>query len=231
MVVIAIVDLCRMPAIKCGSVYACRCVRSNSRIEVKVTDKVDSDAHLDFELSEHLPYLFKHIYSQLEVASAGALSAFGINVAIWRILAVLWQHDDLSHRELSELTSIEVSTLSRISKSVQRQGLIRRKRTQQDQRTVRVTLTDKGRDIVKQAIPSARGVQNDIIGDLPPQDVATLTRILHVIVENLNRYSLADNLESDAQTKVATLRKPSTATKTTRAPSLALTRRKRAPAP
>ena len=65
-------------------------------------------------------------------------------VAVWRILAVLWKHDNLSHRELSELTSIEVSSLSRISKTVQRDGLIRRKRTVQDQRTVRVTLTTRG---------------------------------------------------------------------------------------
>lgn len=195
-----------------------------------MSEKSETGAHVKFELSEHLPYLFKHIYSQLEVASTGALSGFGINVAVWRILAVLWQHDDLSHRELSELTSIEVSTLSRISKAVQRDGLIRRKRTPQDQRTVRVTLTDKGRDLVKQAIPSALGIQSDIIGDLPAEDVATLIRILHVIVENLNRFSQADDLEVEVA-KPAAARKASPAARTTpRAPSPALARRKTASA-
>lgn len=192
--------------------------------EVGVKKRADSEAHLDFELSEHLPYLFKHIYSQLEVASTGALAAFGINVAVWRILAVLWQHDDLSHRELSELTSIEVSTLSRISKSVQREGLIRRKRTPQDQRTVRVTLTDKGRDLVKQAIPSAQGIQADIIGGLPPADVANLTRILHVIVENLNRFSQADDLDVEVPAKPSPSRKAPA--KAARPKSAALARRK-----
>lgn len=191
-----------------------------------MADKKPSEAHVDFELSEHLPYLFKHIYSQLEVASTGALAAFGINVAVWRILAVLWQHDDLSHRELSELTSIEVSTLSRISKSVQKQGLIRRKRTPQDQRTVRVTLTDKGRDVVQQAIPSAEGIQADIIGNLPKADVTNLIRILHVIVENLNRYSQADDLEVEVPAKPATAPKAAPAKKTKSSSSPALARRK-----
>lgn len=145
-----------------------------------------------FELSEHLPHLFKHIYSQLQVASAGHLAEFGVSIAVWRILAVLWEHGDLSHRELSELTSIEVSTLSRVSKGAKRDGLIRRTRTQEDQRTVRVTLTEKGRMLTQAIIPSALNGQAEMVGNLSADDVKTLTRILHVIVQNLNAYTKTD---------------------------------------
>jgi len=146
----------------------------------------------DLHLSEHLPYLFKHIYSQLQAASAGHLAQFGVNVAVWRILAVLWEHGELSHRELSGLTSIEVSTLSRISKSVQQEGLIRRTRTQEDQRTVRVTLTERGRTLTQAIIPSALDMEAEIVGKLSAQDIKDLTRILHVIVGNLSRYATVD---------------------------------------
>lgn len=194
--------------------------------------KAVSDKHLSFELSEHLPYLFKHIHSQLEVASAGQLARFGINVAVWRILVVLWQHDNLSHRELSELTSIEVSTLSRISKSVQRNGLIKRKRTPQDQRTVRVTLTEKGRDIVKEVIPWALGTQTEMIAGLSAADVADLTRVLHVIVGNLNRFSVDDDLDVGSPVEPERRSKtPSAPPKAPRVPRTALARRKDAPAP
>jgi DNA-binding PadR family transcriptional regulator len=90
------------------------------------------------------------------------------------------------------LTSIDVSTLSRVSKAVQRDGLIRRKRTDEDQRTVRVTLTDKGRELVQKIIPSARHIQDEIIGDLPASDVEALIRILHVVAKNLSRYTESD---------------------------------------
>lgn len=153
---------------------------------------VDPEAHVKFELSEHLPYLFKHIHSQLEVASSGKLAQYGVNVALWRILAVLWEHGDLSNRELAHRTSIEVSTLSRISKSVQRDGLIRRKRTMQDQRTVRVTLTEKGKALAQEIIPSALAWQKELVGDMTPQEIGTLTGFLHRIVENLNAYSETD---------------------------------------
>ena len=145
-----------------------------------------------FELSDHLPYLFKHIHSQLEVASAGQLARFGVNVAVWRILAVLWSHDDVSHRELAHLTSIEVSTLSRVSKTVQRAGLIRRKRTKEDQRTVRVTLTEKGRELAQAIIPSAIKSQDEMFANLSAKDIQTLIGLLHKVVENLNRYTETD---------------------------------------
>ena len=145
-----------------------------------------------FELSNHLPYLFKHIHSQLEVASAGQLSGFGVNVAVWRIIAVLWTHDDISHRELADLTSIEVSTLSRVSKAVQRDGLIRRKRTREDQRTVRVSLTEKGRELAQKIIPAAVKSQEEMFVGLSSQDVEQLISLLHKVVENLNRYTEAD---------------------------------------
>jgi MarR family transcriptional regulator, organic hydroperoxide resistance regulator len=157
-----------------------------------VPAKPVSKPNADLHLSEHLPYLFKHIHSQLQVASAGHLAKFGVNVAVWRILAVLWEHGELAHRELSELTSIEVSTLSRISKAVQREGLIRRTRTQEDQRTVRVTLTEKGRALTQAIIPSAHDWQAEIVGKMSAQDVKNLTRILHVIVGNLSHYSTVD---------------------------------------
>jgi MarR family transcriptional regulator, organic hydroperoxide resistance regulator len=158
-----------------------------------VPTKPASTPSAELHLSEHLPYLFKHIHSQLQVASAGRLAQFGVNVAVWRILAVLWEHGELSHRELADLTSIEVSTLSRISKSVQREGLIRRTRTQEDQRTVRVTLTERGRTLTQAIIPSALDTQSDIVGNLSAADVKNLTRILHVIVENLSRYATVDS--------------------------------------
>lgn len=154
--------------------------------------KPHSGTHVAFELSDHLPYLFKHIHSQLEVASAGELAKFGINVAVWRILAVLWEHDDLSHRELAHLTSIEVSTLSRISKTVQRDGLIRRTRTEEDQRTVRVKLTEKGRELAQSVIPWALKTERELFANIPAEDIKTLTRILNDVAKSLNRYTEAD---------------------------------------
>lgn len=182
--------------------------------------KSETNSDGPFELSNHLPYLFKHIHSQLEVASAGQLAQFGVNVAVWRILAVLVTHDDVSHRELAHLTSIEVSTLSRVSKTVQRAGLIRRKRTKEDQRTVRVTLTEKGRELAQAIIPSAIKSQDEMFAGLSPKDVQTLISLLHKVVENLNRYTEADlDIAQDAPIEEAPKAKRASLVRVTKAAS------------
>ncbi len=177
---------------------------SNEPLGAFVPKTIGTRTTARLELSEHLPYLIRHVYGQVEAASAGRLAQFGVNVAVWRILAVLWQHGDLAHRELSELTSIEVSTLSRVSKAVQRDGLIRRKRTVEDQRTVRVTLTDKGRDLVLQIMPSAVALQKRMTGSMTAGDVQTVTRLLHVIAENLGTYGETDHDVPALSKKVST---------------------------
>lgn len=145
-----------------------------------------------FELSNHLPYLFKHIHSQLEVASAGQLARFGVDIAVWRIVASLWEHDGIPHRELARLTSIEVSTLSRLSKAVQGDGLIRRSRTEADQRTVHVSLTDKGRELARELIPWAVRCEDEMFAHLSADDRGTLVGLLLKVVANLNRFTMAD---------------------------------------
>lgn len=119
------------------------------------------------------------------MAYAEKLSGIGIESTVWRMLAVLRQHDDLTHRELAELSGIEVSTLSRIGKAVQQSGYIRRKRTIQDQRTVRTNLTATGRELVEKGMPLAKEMQELVSYDLPREDIAELMRILKLIIVSL----------------------------------------------
>lgn len=167
------------------------------------------DPLADFDLSNYLPYLFRHIGSQMEVASAGGLANFGVNAAVFRILAVLFHHGDVSHTELAHLTSIEVSTLSRVSDAVQRRGLIRRKRADEDQRIKRVTLTDKGRDLIESILPSALQSENEMFARVSPRDRRRLIELLHKVVVSLNRYSETDvDIDIDIDARSAGPRKP-----------------------
>jgi DNA-binding MarR family transcriptional regulator len=151
-----------------------------------------ADPLTDFNLSYYLPYLFKHIGSQMEAATAGGLAGFAVNIAVFRILAVLFQHGDVSHTELARLTSIEVSTLSRISDGVERQGLIRRVRACEDQRVKRVTLTAEGRNLIENIIPAALHNENEMFTKLSTRDRNRLIELLHKVVASLNKYSAAE---------------------------------------
>jgi DNA-binding MarR family transcriptional regulator len=149
----------------------------------------ESGPPVQFEVAWQLPYVIKSIYSQLETLANTQLAPFGIGIAVWRILAALWNNGELTNRELAHYISIDVANVSRVSRVIQRDGLIRRRRTEDDQRAVRIMLTKKGKDLVERIIPHATEWQKEALGDFSSADMATLMPLLNRIAGNLNAYS------------------------------------------
>jgi DNA-binding MarR family transcriptional regulator len=138
------------------------------------------------DLSEHLPYLINRVGSALvERFSADALARAGLSIAAWRVLAVLATHGSLRQTDLADLTSIEVSTLSRLITRLVHDGLVRRTRSRADTREVAVALTRKARSLLRKLIPVAAGLQSRATHGLAKRDLATLRRVLRQMHRNL----------------------------------------------
>jgi DNA-binding MarR family transcriptional regulator len=67
------------------------------------------------------------------------------------VLLALWECDGLSVGELAERLRSDYGTLSPLLKRLQAADLVRRERRAEDERSVRVTLTDAGRALRAQA--------------------------------------------------------------------------------
>ena len=106
-----------------------------------------------FDLASYLPYLVNRVGARLAEAFSGELADLRITLPMWRVMAALCQKAGQRVGELAEVTSIEVSTLSRLLRAMERKELVRRARSLEDARTVLVELTDAG-----VAITSAVGV-------------------------------------------------------------------------
>lgn len=138
------------------------------------------------ELSEHLPHLVNRVGSALATRfSADALAKAGLSIASWRVLAVLSNHGPSRQTDLADMTSIEVSTLSRLISRLVRDGLVRRSRSQTDSREVSVALTRRARVLMTRLVPIANGLQSAATRNLSRQDIATLKRTLRKMHENL----------------------------------------------
>ncbi len=66
-------------------------------------------------------------------------------------MLVLWEKDDISVGELGTRLYLDSGTLTPLLKKLKSSGLIARTRDGRDERTVRITLTDKGRELRAQA--------------------------------------------------------------------------------
>ena len=78
---------------------------------------------------------------------------FGLTEQQWRVLRVLWEHDETAFRELSEFTLIPAPSLVGVVDRLAKQGLVARRRSDKDRRNVFVQATEKGTDLHRRVRP------------------------------------------------------------------------------
>ncbi len=137
-----------------------------------------------FELARFLPYHINRTGIRLATAFAGELDRFSITVPMWRVLAVLWHHGELKVSDLIVDTSIEQSTLSRLLATMDKRGLLTRRRNSADARTVLVKLTPMGQKLTKQIIPFALRNERIALRGFAPQEIDQLYAMLTRVYEN-----------------------------------------------
>ncbi len=67
------------------------------------------------------------------------------------VLLVLWENDGLTVNEITHTLILNTNTVTPLLKRMEKQGLITRKRSEQDERKVLIHLTKKGKDLRIQA--------------------------------------------------------------------------------
>jgi DNA-binding MarR family transcriptional regulator len=90
---------------------------------------------------------FTRVYRQL-------LDPLGLTYPQYLVLLVLWEQDGLTVKELGQKLFLDSGTLTPLLKRLQAAGTVDRTRDAEDERQVRITLTQQGRDLqepVKQA--------------------------------------------------------------------------------
>ncbi len=140
--------------------------------------------HLD--LGSYLPYLVNRVGTALAVNFTGSvLVKHGLSIAMWRVLAALSNDGGQRLIDLAKMTSIDVSTLSRLVSRLVQNGLVLRTRSKTSNREVLIELTAKGRGLVERLIPIALDLERAAGAGIPAKDLAVLKRSLRQVFDNL----------------------------------------------
>ncbi|MER6471117.1 MarR family transcriptional regulator [Streptomyces collinus] len=100
------------------------------------------------------------------------LKDLGLTYPQYLVMLVLWERDDLPVKKLGEQLRLDSGTLSPLVKRLEAAGLVRRERSAQDERSVRVRLTEEGAALRERAlevprrIAAATGFEVAEIGEL-----------------------------------------------------------------
>lgn len=139
-------------------------------------------------MRDFAPYMMNRIMARYNAGVADALAAEGVSVPQMRTLAVLVQQGPRTVNELSVLTVIKQSTLSRTLDAMEAAGLVRREACEDDSRVRHIHLTGAGRAAHDRAWPAMQRAEAALFQGIPEGERAaftqTLTRILHSIRHN-----------------------------------------------
>jgi DNA-binding MarR family transcriptional regulator len=149
------------------------------------------DRHLkrpELDLLEFIPYLINRVGAALvERFTHDALSGTHLTIGTWRLLVVMWNHDGIRQVDLAELTSIEVSTVSRLVTRLIQLGLVSRSRSSKSSREVTVRLTPKGKGLVASLVPIAVRLEETATSGVSKKELAAIKRVLRQMHQNLEQ--------------------------------------------
>lgn len=138
------------------------------------------------DLDNFLPYLLNRVgFALVESFTAAALKVNGLSIDMWRVLAALSNANELRQVDLSEKTSIDASTMSRIVGRLVQMGYVTRSRSKTSSREVLVALSSRGIALVQRTIPIAYQLEAITAADLPAKDLAAVKRALRLFYANL----------------------------------------------
>ena len=107
----------------------------------------------------------------------------GVSISTWFTLALLAREDGMSQGELSQRFEVDPSRVTRLSQRLEREGLLRKERDREDNRVVRMYLTEKGRGLIE-GLSERRERFDRRIGELlSPEELGELRRMLSVLAE------------------------------------------------
>ena len=114
------------------------------------------------------------------------LAAHGVSFGHWTFLRILWEHDGLTQRELSDEAGVMEPTTGAAIRAMEKLGYVTRTQTAENRKNVYVHLTAKGRALKAKLVPLAEEVNEIGLRGVSAQERAATQRTLMAIIDNMS---------------------------------------------
>jgi DNA-binding MarR family transcriptional regulator len=136
--------------------------------------------------ADFLPHLIARLAYQLNNDLIEKLRREGINLARWRILAVLAMGDGITISEIIDRAMMQQSALSRVLMTMETEEYVRRVPRRDDGRYVDVFLTERGRALFNSLDTVVRRRQNRLLKDFSPQEIDAAFTLVRRLIHNIS---------------------------------------------
>ncbi len=135
------------------------------------------------KLNEEILKLDNQLCFALYVASKEVIKLYrplleplGLTYTAYITLLALWEKDGQSVKELGERLYLDSGTLTPVLKRLEEEGYVERIRDKEDERVVKVFLTEKGKNLKEQAVCIPKKLLESISQN--NQDIEKLSKLL-----------------------------------------------------
>ena len=143
------------------------------------------------EYSRSLPMMLYRALDAVMPRFRRIFNEFGLTEQQWRVLRVLWEHEDIAFRDLAEVALIPAPSLVGVVDRLSREGLVGRRRSEADRRNVFVYATDEGRDLHRRVRPRVDAAYAELRGSIDTDEWRNLMNGLERVA-SLEDEALAD---------------------------------------
>ena len=132
-----------------------------------------------------LPYLVHRIARLLDRRINAIARSDGLKIESVRTILRLWANDHQRVGDLADATSFEQSALSHMLKRLEHDGLVTRKKLDDDSRSTIISLTIEGRRVARKYGPLFREFEEASLAAIPAPDRAAFKQMLLDVYDRL----------------------------------------------
>ena len=149
--------------------------------EVKVME-VLGHLPLDFGAMAVLSNLFRASVAARRRLEREVLAADRLSWTSFVVLWVLWVWGEMESRDLAAAVGVSRPTSTGVVTTLERRGLVRRRRGADDGRMVRVSLTPRGRRTIERLFPRFNAEESAVAAHIPPREQQLLAGLLRSLL-------------------------------------------------
>ena len=109
---------------------------------------------------------------------------YRITPAQMLVLAALGDEDSQKFKELASRVNMEGSTLTGVLDRMERAGLVERREDPEDRRSLLISFSEKGREILPKVLAAADELDKIVKSQIPEDDYQTFLRVVDQIGDN-----------------------------------------------
>lgn len=139
-----------------------------------------------YKLTDSVPYLLNRVGVRMGDLFSRRIASYGVTLPMYRVMASLREIPDQRLNDLASMTTIEISTLSRLIGTMIKLNLVSRSRLENNGRTVAIALTKQGDKLVGELMPIAQHFEEVAVNQLPPATLKMFKKTLNDVFARLD---------------------------------------------